>query len=80
MLINVKFSNVRMQLSARSCIPRRHHSRVTRLEAAYAKAFSYTLSPSLKNIIAILQNGQDKVKTGKRRYHRKPRSGAPCGP
>lgn len=35
-----------------------------RLEAACAKALSYTPSPSLKNITTILQNGQDKVKNG----------------
>ena len=33
-----------------------------RLEAACAKALSYTPGPSLKNITTILQNGQDKVK------------------
>ncbi len=36
-----------------------------RLEAACAKALSYTPSPSLKNITTILRNGQDKVKAGK---------------
>lgn len=35
-----------------------------RLEAACAKALSYTPSPSLKNISTILQNGQDKIKAG----------------
>ena len=33
-----------------------------RMEAACAKALSYTPSPSLKNITTILPNGQDKVK------------------
>lgn len=32
-----------------------------RLESAYAKALSYTPSPSLRNISTILKNGQDKV-------------------
>lgn len=34
---------------------------VERLEKACEKALSYTPSPSLKNIITILKNGQDKV-------------------
>lgn len=34
-----------------------------RVEAACAKALSYTPNPSLKNVTTILQNGQDKVKT-----------------
>lgn len=33
-----------------------------RLEAACTKALSYTPSPSIKNIQAILKNGQDKIK------------------
>ena len=33
-----------------------------RLEAACAKALSYTPNPSLKNITTILRNGQDKVR------------------
>lgn len=36
-----------------------------RLENACAKALSYTPSPSLKNITAILKNGQDKVSSVK---------------
>ena len=36
-----------------------------RLEAACAKALSYTPNPSLKNVSTILQNGQDKVKQGR---------------
>ena len=35
-----------------------------RLEAACAKALTYTPNPSLKNITTILRNGQDKVKNG----------------
>ena len=35
-----------------------------RLEAACAKALTYTPNPSLKNITTILLNGQDKVKNG----------------
>ena len=35
-----------------------------RLEAARAKALTYTPGPSLKNITTLLQNGQDKVKNG----------------
>jgi transposase len=34
---------------------------VTRLEAACARALSYTPSPSYKNIITILKSGQDKL-------------------
>jgi len=34
---------------------------VERIEKACEKALSYTPNPSLKNIIAILKNGQDKV-------------------
>ena len=36
---------------------------VERLEMACAKALSYTPSPTYKNISAILQSGQDKIKT-----------------
>ena len=32
-----------------------------RLEAACSKAFSFTVSPSLKNIQSILRSGQDKL-------------------
>ena len=34
---------------------------VERLEAACAKALSYTVSPSLKSIQTILKSGQDKL-------------------
>ena len=35
---------------------------VTRVEAACARALSYTPNPSYKNIITILKSGQDKLK------------------
>lgn len=38
---------------------------VTRLEAACARALSYTPSPSYKNIDTILKSGQDKIKPPK---------------
>ena len=57
-------NNADEPLSARQFLQNADGAHPARLEAACAKALSYTPSPSLKNITTILQNGQDKVKNG----------------
>jgi hypothetical protein len=64
-VINVFLSNFKIeQQSYKSCRALLHLAdkySAQRLEAACARAFSYTSRPSLKNIQTILKSGQDKL-------------------